>query len=43
MKQSQLEHCIDNYTRKQKELDDKLDTVDIHFKPLIYGVIKLGA
>ena len=42
MKESQLEHCIDNYNRKIKELDDKMNSVDIHFKTLIYGIIKFG-
>ncbi len=42
MKQSQLEHCIDNYKRKIQELDDRLNKVDIHFKTLIYGVLKAG-
>lgn len=42
MKESQLEHCIDNHNRKIKELDDKMSSVDIHFKTLIYGIIKFG-
>ena len=42
MKKSQLEHCIDNYNRKVNELEDKLNKVDIHFKTLIYGVLKIG-
>ena len=42
MKESQLEHCIDNHNRKIKELDDKMNSVDIHFKTLIYGIIKIG-
>lgn len=41
MKRSQLEHCIDNYNRKVKELEEKMNTVDIHFKTLIYGIIQL--
>lgn len=43
MKQSQLAHCIDNYNRKVKELDAKIDNVDIHFKPLAYGIFEIGA
>ena len=42
MKESQLEHCIDNHNRKINELDDKMNSVDIHFKILIYGIIKFG-
>lgn len=41
MKKSQLEHHIDNYNRKLKELDEKLNAVDIHFKTLIYGIAQL--
>lgn len=43
MKQRQLEHCIDNYNNKVKELDDKLSTVDIQFKILVYGILNVGA
>ena len=42
MKQSQLEHCIDNYNRKVQDLYNKLNKVDIQFKTLIYGIIKVG-
>ena len=42
MKKSQLEHCIDNYNRKVKELDEKLNKVDIHFKTLLYGIVRAG-
>lgn len=42
MKKSQLEHCVDNYKRKVQELDSKIDNVDIHFKPLAYGIFEIG-
>ena len=43
MKKNQLEHCVDNYNRKIKVFDDKMNSIDIHFKTLIYGILKIGA
>lgn len=42
MKAKQLENCIENYERKIAELNNKIENVDIHFTPLIYGILNVG-
>ena len=42
MKRSQLENSKDRYNRKINELNEKLEKVDILFRPLVYGIVKAG-
>ena len=41
MKKSQLSNATDIYNRKIKELDNDLDCIDITFKPIVYGVLRM--
>ena len=41
MKKSQLSNATDIYNRKIKELDNDLDRIDITFKPIVYGVLRM--
>lgn len=41
MKKSQLENATRIYERKIAELDENLERIDITFKPLVYGILKV--
>lgn len=41
MKRSQLNNATDIYNRKIKELDNDLNCIDITFKPIVYGVLRM--
>ena len=41
MKKSQLENAARVYERKITELDENLEGIDITFKPLVYGILKV--